>query len=145
MDEFAEGVARGVGKCIGSVLDVVVDAIDLAVDVFDTNDNKQASSTNASPVVDRVTPRDEEARQKEAIRLWLAKPEFVGEPCGCLGPRDEQPACPCAMAARFVVVDGYYYEVKQIRKEYSIVKQIRKEYSIELEAVNHGLVKKVPV
>lgn len=49
-----------------------------------------------------------------AIRQWLSKPAPVFEPCGCLGPRNGQPLCPCMMKMA-EQVDGVWYRITEHR------------------------------
>lgn len=49
-----------------------------------------------------------------AIKQHLSKPRPLGEPCGCLGPQGDDPACPCAMAW-YEKVGGDWYQIKELR------------------------------
>lgn len=52
--------------------------------------------------------------EQQAIRNWLSKPAPFDMPCGCMGPQDDQPVCPCAMAY-VEVVNGEYYQIVEHR------------------------------
>ena len=44
-----------------------------------------------------------------AIRQWLSKPTpYSASDCGCLGPREGEPACPCVMRWVEKVHDSWY-------------------------------------
>lgn len=48
------------------------------------------------------------SKKRQAIRQWLSKPYPQNGACGCMGPRDGEPACPCAMAWHEKVGDDWY-------------------------------------
>lgn len=49
-----------------------------------------------------------------AIREHLSKPRPESYPCGCIGPQNGQPECPCLM--QWVeIVDGKYYRINEVR------------------------------
>ena len=52
--------------------------------------------------------------ERRAIRQWLSKPAPFDMPCGCMGPQEDQPKCPCAMAY-VETVDGEYYQIVEHR------------------------------
>lgn len=53
-------------------------------------------------------------QEQRAIRQHLSKPAPMMNPCGCMGPQDDDPVCPCAM--RYVEkVDGVWYRVEEHR------------------------------
>jgi hypothetical protein len=64
--------------------------------------------------------------KNEVIKAYLAKPDYGISACGCMGPQDGEPLCPCAMRS---VVAKYMGGVKR----YFEVTEVRKELSIELE------------
>lgn len=44
-----------------------------------------------------------------AIRQWQSKPTpYFASDCGCLGPREGEPACPCVMRWVEKVHDSWY-------------------------------------
>lgn len=50
--------------------------------------------------------------QATAIKRFLRREDRISNgPCGCMGPRDGEPKCPCKMAY-VEKVNGTYYEVK---------------------------------
>ena len=46
--------------------------------------------------------------EQQAIRQWLSKPYPMSSACGCLGPRANEPVCPCAMQFVELVGESYY-------------------------------------
>lgn len=51
---------------------------------------------------------------EQAIRQYLDKPRPVVMPCGCMGPQDDEPVCPCKM--QWVEkVNGNYYQIDEKR------------------------------
>ena len=49
-----------------------------------------------------------------AIRQWLSKSTPYSAPCGCLGPREGEPDCPCAM--RWIEkVHDQWYRIREYR------------------------------
>lgn len=50
----------------------------------------------------------EMAMAQEAIKEGLRSGQF--NPCGCIGPQNGQPLCPCAMKS-LVVKDGRYVQI----------------------------------
>lgn len=52
--------------------------------------------------------------EQQAIRNFLSKDAPLSMPCGCMGPMDGQPVCPCRMAW-VEVVDGKYYQIQEHR------------------------------
>lgn len=68
-----------------------------------------------------VDPNDE--RYEQVVRKYLAKPAPNYHPCGCLGPIDGQPKCPCMMQT-VVLHDGKYYEVNEQRGDLSIILEV---------------------
>ena len=63
------------------------------------------------------------AMREIVIRKYLSMPVHVSYACGCMGPQDDEPVCPCAMQ-RVVTVDVIggkrYFEVSEERKELNI-------------------------
>lgn len=52
--------------------------------------------------------------EQQAIRQWLSKPYPMNGGCCCVGPRDNDPVCPCAM--QFVErVGDFFYKVEEHR------------------------------
>lgn len=43
-----------------------------------------------------------------AVQMFLSKPRPISSPCGCMGPRDGEPLCYCAMQWVSKVEDKYY-------------------------------------
>lgn len=70
--------------------------------------------------------------EKIAIRQHLSKPAPVFSACGCMGPRDGEPFCPCAMQ-NCEQVDGKWYEIVTHRSPEGIT-----------HSAHEILVKKVP-
>jgi hypothetical protein len=52
--------------------------------------------------------------EQRAIRQWLSKPAPWSDACGCMGPLENQPRCPCAMGY-VEEVDGKWYEITEHR------------------------------
>lgn len=130
-----EAVGDGIGKCAGWVGDVIEGTVDLITSAVGDGQSKsqpQANQlTNSKDTKDRELVRETE-RQQTAINRWIHNPDRgFAAPCGCLGPREGQPACPCDMRERYVEVDGYYYEVYRDVVNGEAV----------LKATNRGLVK----
>lgn len=56
------------------------------------------------------------SKEKQAIQEWLKRPEPECVPCGCLGPRNGEPVCPCEM--KWVVqIEGEYFQIHRLRTE----------------------------
>ena len=51
-----------------------------------------------------------------AIKQHLSKPRPRSEPCGCMGAREGEPACRCAMYWH-EKVDGDWYKISEERSE----------------------------
>jgi len=49
-----------------------------------------------------------------AIRQWLSKPAPISNACGCMGPRNGEPECPCMMKW-IEKVDGHWYHIREHR------------------------------
>lgn len=49
-----------------------------------------------------------------ALEQFLSKPEPIFGECGCMGPRDDQPRCPCKMRM-CEMVEGCWYEISEHR------------------------------
>lgn len=52
--------------------------------------------------------------EQQAIRKWLSKPTPYFGPCGCMGPRENEPECMCMMQM-VEIVDGNYYKICEHR------------------------------
>ena len=52
--------------------------------------------------------------EQAAIRQWLSKPAPYFDACGCMGPQDGKPRCPCRMQM-VEQVDGEWYEITEHR------------------------------
>ena len=60
-----------------------------------------------------------------AIRQWLSKPAPYFGACGCMGPQNGEPFCPCKM--RMVEkVNGDYYLIKEHRSPEGITHSAEK-------------------
>ena len=54
--------------------------------------------------------------ERMAIKQHLSKPRPRSEPCACMGSRDGEPACRCAMYWH-EKVDGDWYKISEERSE----------------------------
>lgn len=54
-----------------------------------------------------------------AIQQWLSKPAPYFGACGCMGPQDDMPRCPCQMQL-VEKVDGGWYEITEHRNSNGI-------------------------
>lgn len=58
--------------------------------------------------------------EQQAVEQWLSKPAPFPVACGCMGPRNGEPVCPCAM--KWVEkVDGQWYQITDCRHPAGIV------------------------
>jgi hypothetical protein len=48
----------------------------------------------------------------EALKRFMSRPRPIPHACCCLGPRDGDPVCPCAMAY-VEQVNGVYYQISE--------------------------------
>lgn len=136
---MCEVVGEGIGKCAGLVGDVIDGTVVLITSMV--GDGQTKSQPQVNQVANSKGPKlaeldggsvREAERQRTAIHQWINNPDRgFAVPCGCLGPRDSQPACPCAMKERYVEVDGYYYEIHRDVVNNEVV----------LKATNRGQVK----
>ena len=55
-------------------------------------------------------------KEEIAIKQHLSKPRPYSSACGCLGPQDDDPACPCAMQW-YEKVDSDWYRIDEERSE----------------------------
>lgn len=55
--------------------------------------------------------------ERQAVRRFVARKDSIfSVPCGCLGPINGEPLCPCAM--KYVEeVNGVYYRVTSVLNE----------------------------
>lgn len=69
--------------------------------------------------------------EQQAINQWLSKPAPEPVACGCLGPKGDNPVCPCRMRWYEKVGDDWFW-----------IKQTRTPTSVTLQAVWHDPSKK---
>jgi hypothetical protein len=62
---------------------------------------------------------ERDVNERIAIKQHLSKPRPYISACGCLGPRDGDPDCPCAMQW-YEKVDGNWYRINEERLENGI-------------------------
>ncbi len=74
--------------------------------------------------------------EQTAIRQWLSKPEPYFSECGCMGPRQKQPLCPCKMQM-VEEVNGKWYYIKEHRSIDGITHTSEYIGEVDVEDVNY--------
>lgn len=69
-----------------------------------SNTQTMCSPCNAEKGLDELR----QVREKQAIRAFLSRPAPYMGACGCMGPQNGDPVCPCQMAWVVKLEDGFY-------------------------------------
>ena len=70
--------------------------------------------------------------EQQAIQQWLSKPAPEPVVCGCLGPKNGNPVCPCRMQWYEKVGDDWYW-----------IKETRTSDGATLKAIKHESISKL--
>ena len=79
--------------------------------------------SEAEQALDEWSTYLETSMREDIIKKYLAMPAPRSYPCGCMGPQDDDPVCPCRMQSVVTIdcVGGKrYFNVTEVRKELSI-------------------------
>ncbi len=79
--------------------------------------------SEAEYALDEWSAALEASMRETVIREYLMMPRPSLYPCGCMGPQDGDPVCPCSMRSVVTIecIGGKrYFRVNEVRKELSI-------------------------